>query len=332
MSPSTPPVTTPSTGRLIWNLSVVLFNAPAVILYVVNHIPVPSAATPSAPQTIMSPHSRSLASQLLLLAIAVACCSCSPSGENPTLDIATTTSVVNSGAMDILLPLFREETGVTVRVHAAGSGRALAMLADRTVDLVISHAPQAEARMLAEHRDWRYQKIATNQFLIVGPPADLAGVRRAPDAATAFRRIAEEGAYFLSRGDGSGTNERELELWDAAHMKPQTDRLLVSGAGMGATLRQASEKNAYTLTDDATFMQMRNGLALQSLFAQDRRLVNSYAVVYAASPRAAQFGDWLSAGSGRRALATYATGGVKPFRLWPARCPGGHPAAPLCVS
>lgn len=258
--------------------------------------------------------------------------SCSTSLERDTLDIATTTSVVNSGAMEALLPLFTSETGIRVRAHAAGSGRALAMLGDKVVNLVISHAPQAEARALAEHPEWRYQKIATNQFLIVGPPADPADVRGATDAASAFRRIADAGAYFLSRGDGSGTHEREMELWNAAQAKPHADRLLVSGTGMGASLRQANERNAYTLTDDATFMQLPDGLALQPLFARDSRLVNSYAVVHDASPRGARFAEWLATGNGRQALASYATGGIQPFRVWPNGCPGGDPMAPLCES
>lgn len=249
-----------------------------------------------------------------------------------TLDIATTTSVVNSGAMSTLLPLFERETGITVRVHAAGSGRALAMLADGVVDLVISHAPQAESGMLAQHRDWQYQKIATNQFVIVGPPHDPADVRSAADAASAFTRIAESGAYFLSRGDGSGTHEREMELWNAARVKPPPDRLRVSGAGMGTSLRQASERRAYTLTDDATFLQLRDGLELQQLFTRDPRLVNSYAVIFDSSPSAERFAEWLTAGNGRDALGAYAVGGVQPFRVWPRDCPGSDPLARLCDS
>ena len=101
---------------------------------------------------------------------------------------------------------------------------------------------------------------------------------------------------------------------------------------MGASLRQANERNAYTLTDDATFMQLRGGLALQPLFARDPRLVNSYAVVHVAAPRAARFAEWLATGNGRRALASYATGGVQPFRVWPTGCPGGEPVATLCES
>jgi tungstate transport system substrate-binding protein len=250
-----------------------------------------------------------------------------------TLDIATTTSVVNSGLLSTLLPLFEAETGVTVRVHAAGSGRALEMLHDQVVELVISHAPNLEAQMLKSHPDWRYQKIASNRFLVVGPPGDPADVRGATDAVSAFARIAGANADFLSRGDGSGTHERELLLWDLAKVKPAEGHLLVSGSGMAATLRQADEQEAYTLTDDATFSQLRDRLTLQSLFSNDRRLVNSYAVVHPReSVAAAQFAEWLVHGNGRAALAAYKVGGTQPFHAWPAACRNDEPLAELCDS
>ena len=250
-----------------------------------------------------------------------------------TLDIATTTSVVNSGLLSTLLPSFEAETGLTVRVHAAGSGRALEMLHDQVVELVISHAPNLEERMLKLHPDWRYQKIASNRFLVVGPPSDPADVRSAADVVSAFARIAEANVDFVSRGDGSGTHEREISLWELAKTRPAQGHLLVSGSGMGATLRQADEQEAYTLTDDATFSQLRDRLTLQALFSNDRRLVNSYAVVH---PReavaAAQFAEWLAHGNGRTALAAYRVGGTQPFHAWPDGCRGDEPRAELCDS
>lgn len=251
--------------------------------------------------------------------------------EAKTLDIATTTSVVNSGLLSALLPVFEKNAGITIRVHAAGSGRALEMLNDQIVDLVISHAPRAEERTLATHTEWRYRKIASNQFILVGPGSDPAGVSRANDAPSAFERIVKARQYFLSRGDGSGTHERETELWSLANTKPDPNHFLVSGSGMGATLRQADEKGAYTLSDDATFNQLRDGLALEVLFANDARLLNSYAVVFQPkSSAAAQFAAWLISGTGREAIASYRIGGTQPFRVWPDGCPGDHPSASLC--
>lgn len=275
----------------------------------------------------MKPVNALWAALVLLAALTSAC---SQRGSD-TIDIATTTSVVNSGLMNVLLPLFEKETGLTVRVQAAGSGRALVMLEDGTVDLVISHAPQAESRMLAAHPDWRYQKIATNRFVVVGPSSDPALVREASDVVDAFARVAKSRSSFLSRGDGSGTHEREAELWAAAKIMPESSRLLVSGAGMGATLRQADAQSAYTLSDEATFMQLRNGLALEPLLTNGPRLVNSYAVVFQPVSRSAQrFAAWLIEGGGREAIAAYTIGGTRPFEVWPAGCPGSHPTAVLC--
>jgi tungstate transport system substrate-binding protein len=266
----------------------------------------------------------------VLLAALTSACS-RQAAEPKTIDIATTTSVVNSGLMDVLLPLFEKETGLTVRVHAAGSGRALAMLEDGTVDLVISHAPQAESRMLAAHPDWRYQKFATNRFVVVGPPSDPAHVREARDVVDAFARVAKSRSYFLSRGDDSGTHEREKELWAAAETTPESSRLLTSGAGMGATLRQADAQSAYTLSDDATFMQLRKDLALEPLLSSGPLLVNSYAVLFRTVSRPAQrFAAWLGEGVGRKAIAAYTIGGTRPFEVWPAGCPGSHPTAVPC--
>ena len=148
---------------------------------------------------------------------------CSRSSERaPALDVATTTSVQNSGLLEALLPHF---TDATVRVHAAGSGRSLEMLADGIVDLVISHAPETETRYLADHPGWLYRKLAFNRFVIVGPRADPAMIRQAGDALEAFRRIAGAPVTFVSRGDSSGTHERELMLWKAAGVTPLPERL-----------------------------------------------------------------------------------------------------------
>jgi tungstate transport system substrate-binding protein len=229
------------------------------------------------------------------------------------------------------LPLFERDARITVRVHAAGSGRALEMLNDQIIELVISHAPQAEARMLAAHPEWQYRKIATNDFVVVGPPGDPAEVRTAADATSAFARIATARTQFLSRGDGSGTHEREVELWRLARTPPDPSRLLVSGSGMAATLRQASAQGAYTLSDKATFKQLQDRLTLHVLFEGDPQLVNSYAVVFPPqSTTAARFAEWLARGNGRRHLAEYRVRGAEAFRAWPDNCPGDHPWATPC--
>ena len=253
---------------------------------------------------------------------------CSRGPERP-LEIATTTSVVNSGLLEFVLPAF----GQPVRVHAAGSGRALAMLADEIVDLVISHAPDTEERMLAAHAGWRYQKFAYNRFVILGPSSDPAGIRTADSAIDAFRRIAARDAAFVSRGDQSGTHERESALWRQAGIDPTKQRVLTSGSGMASTLRQASELSAYTLSDEATWWQLQSSLQLEPLLQDDAVLMNTYAVIYPSnSEQAETLADWLAQGPGRERIAAFRTSGRQPFLLWPQNCPGEAPQARVCQS
>jgi tungstate transport system substrate-binding protein len=258
---------------------------------------------------------------ILLLGFAVS--ACNRRSPPPHLTLATTTSVGNSGLLDQLIPAFAKERGPEVRPLLVGSGLALRMLARGDADVVISHAPSAEATALREHPAWRYRKIMFNDFLLVGPPGDPAQAKGAPDAATAMRRIASSSARFLSRGDLSGTHEREELLWQAAGGKPPADHLVVAGAGMGTTLRIASETGAYTLTDRATFAQHAATLRLMVVVDGGVDMVNTYAVVMdPAGPgaRAAErFFNWMSDGAGRAVIGAYRIDGVtQAFALWPA--------------
>lgn len=262
-----------------------------------------------------------------VLAIVVMLGACT-SAARPTIDVATTTSVQNSGLLDYLLPHFER---AQVRVHAAGSGRSLEMLADGVVDLVISHAPETEARYLATHADWRYRKLASNWFIIVGPGDDPARVREAADAVDAFRRIAAAAVPFVSRGDQSGTHEREQSLWRAAGAAPSPQRLIVSGRGMAQALRHADEINCYTLSDDATFRQLQPQLDLVAMTIADRLLLNTYAVIHPnASGDAAIFAEWLLDGDGRNRISAFRIAGQEAFTVWPRSCPDEAPDAQPC--
>jgi tungstate transport system substrate-binding protein len=242
------------------------------------------------------------------------------SATSAALDIATTSSVQNSGLLDALLPAYREQTGVDVRVHAAGSGRALQMMAEGLVQLVISHAPDAEARALQQHPDWVRHELAHNRFIIVGPSSDAAGVGAAADAADAFRRIAQSSVPFVSRGDLSGTHEREAALWEAAGVRPPRERLIVSGRGMALALRHADQARGYTLSDEATYRQFERELELRLLFQGDVRLVNTYAVLYPQSePGGRQLAAWLVGDAGRERIGGFAIGGKPVFEVPAAR-------------
>jgi tungstate transport system substrate-binding protein len=205
------------------------------------------------------------------------------------------------------------------------------MLKDGIVDLVLTHAPETEARYLADHPSWRYRKFASNRFIVVGPATDPANIKLATDAVDAFRRIAAAPVSFVSRGDGSGTHERELGLWKAAGVTPRPDRWLVSGRSMAVALRHAQERQGYTLADEATFWQMERQLDLVTLAAGDVRLLNTYAVIDSANnPIAGAFAAWIAEGDGRRLIGAYRIEGRVAFTPWPRSCPGETPEASPC--
>jgi tungstate transport system substrate-binding protein len=265
---------------------------------------------------------------LCVAALAAAACNVPPT----YLDIATTTSVQNSGLLNDLLPPFMRESGLKVRVHAAGSGRALEMLADGIVDLVISHAPAAERRYLDRHPSTVYRKLAYNWFVIVGAEHDPAAIRDAADVIDAFRRLARAPAIFVSRGDNSGTHERELALWQLAGVTPPADRLIISGRGMALALRHADELSAYTLSDEATFLQLSSGLRLVALFRGDARLLNTYAVLQGLENHTArELAEWLTVGPGRERIRAYRANGSAVFSAWPEGCAADTPEAKPCT-
>ena len=249
---------------------------------------------------------RALCVGLGVFAIALPACRSRPA--TPPVILATTTSVGNSGLLDVILNTFEQQQGRTVRAHLVGSGLALNMLARGDADVVISHAPAAEASALRDHPGWDYRKIMFNEFVLVGPPSDPALVKGARDAPEAMRRIATSSTRFLSRGDRSGTHEREEKLWSAAGVKPPLDRLVSAGTGMGSALRIASETGAYTLTDSATFAQHASTLSLVTVFNGGSDFLNTYAVIVgdgARAPEARAFADWLSDGAGRDVIGSH---------------------------
>lgn len=245
----------------------------------------------------------------------------------PLLVLATTTSVGHSGLLDALVPAFRVRTGITLRAHLVGSGQALRMLERGDVAVVISHAPKREAEFLARNAGWSYRKIMFNDFVIAGPPADPAGIGGARTATEAMARIARLDATFVSRGDSSGTHEREEDLWRAAAARPTGSRLIVAGQGMAGTLRVASQIGAYTLCDRATMVQLAPAVSVQILFGGDPALINTYAVILPrnASPAARRFAEWLCRGPGRDVIAGYRVRDAAAFTAWPSDRDGSRP-------
>jgi tungstate transport system substrate-binding protein len=210
---------------------------------------------------------------LLLLA------GCSGSSAAPSLTLATTTSTQDTGLLDVLLPRFRERTGIEVKPVAVGTGQALELGRRGDADVLLVHAPDAERRFMAEGFGSSRRPVMYNPFVLAGPPDDPAGVRSASSAALAFRRIAEHKALFVSRGDESGTHQKEKEIWKEAGLEPHGDWYRVAGAGMAQVLRVASEKRAYTLSDRGTFLALKDECRLAILHAGDAALVNPYHVI-----------------------------------------------------
>ncbi len=201
-----------------------------------------------------------------------------------SLILATTTSTQDSGLLDTLLPLFESQTGIQVKTIAVGSGQALAMGAKGEADVLLSHSPDAEKKFMAEGNGVRRRLVMHNDFVVVGPPADPAGVKAAPTAPEALKKIAAQGQPWFSRADNSGTNAQEMKLWKAAGLDPKAqdqDRkwYLETGLGMGQTLNVAAEKRGYTLTDRGTYLALRKNLGMAILSEGDPSLLNIYHVI-----------------------------------------------------
>ena len=199
---------------------------------------------------------------------------------NPTLILATTTSTQDSGLLDVLVPMFQDQTGYTVQTVAVGTGAALKMAEEGNADVLLVHAPASEKALM--DAGWGKDRflVMHNDFVIVGPADDPAAIKGTPTAVEAFQKIADAGANFITRGDDSGTNKMEISLWGKTTATPDGQVWYIdSGQGMGATLTITSEKQAYTLTDRATYLANKENLDLEILVEGDAALLNVYHVI-----------------------------------------------------
>jgi tungstate transport system substrate-binding protein len=205
---------------------------------------------------------------------------CSSTPKNPEVILATTTSTQDSGLLDVLVPMFESQTGYHVKTIAVGTGAALAMGQKGEADVLLVHAPTSELPLM-ENGDCISRKLVMhNDFIIVGPPADPAGIKGTSDAVAALKAIANAKSIFVSRGDDSGTNKMELSLWKKAGIDPAGQSWYQeSGQGMGATLTITSEKQGYTLTDRATYLSTKANLELDIFTEGDPLLLNIYHVM-----------------------------------------------------
>jgi tungstate transport system substrate-binding protein len=260
-----------------------------------------------------------LARMLAFLTVLVSLAACGsdadraagPSDER-SLILATTTSTQDSGLLDELLPAFTDDTGWRVKPLAVGSGQAIELGRRGEADVLLVHSPEAEEELVAEGDTGARRLVMHNDFVIVGPGDDPAGIRDLP-AAAAMAKIAAAQAGFVSRGDDSGTHAREEKLWEETKTVPSGQWYHSSGQGMGATLRLASETSAYTLTDRATYLSQRESLSLEVLSEGDQDLLNIYHVVEMTRragdrvrPDAAKaFADWMVGSRAQRMIGEF---------------------------
>ncbi len=205
--------------------------------------------------------------------------SAGPASGLQVLTLATTTSTQDSGLLDILLPLFREQTGIEVRVIAVGSGQALELGRRGDVDVLLTHAPEAEKEFVRDGFSRERIPVFHNDFVLLGPPGEILSKQSAASLDDALRRISSDNLPFVSRGDDSGTHRKEQQLWASVGIEPQFSNYLSAGSGMARTLRVAQEKQAYVLADRGTFLVLRSELSLEVIVEGDSRLLNFYAVM-----------------------------------------------------
>lgn len=244
--------------------------------------------------------------------------------EDDFIIVQSTTSTQNSGLFDHILPKFTEKTGIDVRVVAVGTGQALKNGRNGDGDVVLVHSKPDEEKFVAEGWGVKRHDVMYNDFVLVGPASDPAGVAGLKDADQALAKIAEAEAPFASRGDDSGTHKAERDLWGQAGVDPTKgsgDWYLETGSGMGATLNTAVGKHAYTLADRGTWLSFANKDDFEVLVEGDPKLFNQYGVILVnptkhprvKAEKGQAFVDWLTSGEGQKAIASYKIDGQQLF-------------------
>jgi tungstate transport system substrate-binding protein len=251
-------------------------------------------------------------------------CAAPAYGQEKSIVIASTTSTQDSGLFGHILPLFKQKTGIDVKVVAQGTGQALDTARRGDADVVLVHAKPLEEKFIGDGFGVKRNPVMYNDFVIVGPKGDPAGIKGNQDVAAALKAIKAKAAPFISRGDKSGTHNAELGLWKVAGIEITTDKASwykEIGQGMGATLNTASASNAYTLTDRATWISFKNRGDLDIVVEGDKRLFNQYGVILVNPAKHAhvkkelgqQFIDWITSPEGQKAIEDHKINGQQLF-------------------
>jgi tungstate transport system substrate-binding protein len=237
------------------------------------------------------------------------------------LRMATTTSTDNSGLLQQLNPAFESQSGVRIDVIAVGTGKALKLGENGDVDLVFVHAPVAEKKFVAAGHGLKRFAVMHNDFIIIGPKSNPAGLKEHESGSEALRRIAQSQAIFISRGDESGTHIKEQQLWRGAGINPQGNWYLATGQGMGAVLQIAADKDAYSLTDRGTYIAYQKKIELQILNQGSAELFNPYHII-AVNPQhhphtktdlANRYIRFITGPAGQKLISSYRLGSQQLF-------------------
>jgi tungstate transport system substrate-binding protein len=263
--------------------------------------------------------------RLLLAATFCAVLSATPGlAQDKSIVVASTTSTQDSGLFEYLLPLFTKKTGIAVKVVAQGTGQALDTGRRGDADVVFVHAKSAEEKFLAEGQGVKRYPVMYNDFVLIGPKSDPAGVKGMKDVAKAFQTIKDKKADFISRGDKSGTNIAEFKLWKDAGIDIEKDKgpwYKAIGQGMGAALNTAGASNAYVLSDRGTWIHFKNKGDLEILVQGDKRMFNQYGVMLVNPEKhpnvkkdlGQAFIDFLISPEGQKDIANYKINGEQLF-------------------
>lgn len=230
-----------------------------------------------------------------------------------TLRLATSTSTENSGLLKVLIPSFEKLSDHKVHVIAVGTGKALRMGEVGDADVLLVHSPQSEKKFVAAGHGVNHRSVMYNDFIIIGPKEDPAGIQGLRDSVTALKKISATNSLFISRGDNSGTHKKELALWKTAKLTPSGKWYREAGQGMGKVLQISSELSAYTLTDRGTWLSSMSASSLKILVEGDKRLFNPYGII-AVNPdkyhdinyiAAMSFIAWLTSPPAQQQIAEY---------------------------
>jgi tungstate transport system substrate-binding protein len=246
------------------------------------------------------------------------------SAQDKSIVVASTTSTQDSGLFGHLLPMFKAKTGIDVKVVAQGTGQALDTARRGDADVVFVHAKPAEEKFLSEGFGVKRYPVMYNDFVLIGPKSDPAGIKESKDITAALSAIKAKGADFISRGDKSGTHQAELNLWKVAGIDIAKDKgpwYKEIGQGMGAALNTASASSAYVLADRGTWLSFKNRGDLVIAVEGDKRLFNQYGVMLVNPEKhpsvkkdlGQQFIDWLVSSEGQKAIADYKINGEQLF-------------------